>query len=77
LVIREWSYWRGFRRHALVGGYVSLGVDFRVSESHINSRVTLFLMPVDPDVELSNTPPATCLHVCCHTPYYDDNGLNL
>jgi hypothetical protein len=40
----------------------------------------LFLLPVDPDVELSATSPALCLsacHACRHASHHDDNGLNL
>jgi hypothetical protein len=53
---------------------VSLGVDFRVSEAQARPSVSLslFLLPVDPDVELSATCPA-----CCHASCHDNNRPNL
>ena len=41
------------------------------------SRVSLFLLPVDLDVELSATAPAPCLPVYSHASCHDDNGLHL
>jgi hypothetical protein len=34
-----------------------------------------FLLPADPDVELSAPSPAPCLSLSCHASCYDDNGL--
>jgi hypothetical protein len=34
-----------------------------------------FILPIDPDVELSATSPTPCLPLCSH-PHHDDNGLN-
>lgn len=36
-----------------------------------------FLLPDDPDVELSSTSPALCLPVGHHAFCHDENGLNL
>jgi hypothetical protein len=43
---------------------MSLGVGFEVSEAQARPNVTLFLLPADPDVELSAPFPAHCLPVC-------------
>jgi hypothetical protein len=37
----------------------------------------LFLLPTDPDVELSATSPAPCSPACCYASCHDSNGLNL
>ena len=37
----------------------------------------LFLLPADPDEELSTTSPAPSLLTCPHASYPDNNGLNL
>ena len=62
---------------SLVGGGVSLGMGFGVSNAYARTSVFLLLMPADPDVELSTTSPAPCLPVCCHASHCADNGLNL
>ena len=36
----------------------------------------LFLLPQDPEEELSVTSPALCLPTCYHVSCHDDNGLN-
>ena len=38
---------------------------------------SLFLLLMNPDVELSGTSPAPCLPVCHHASRYDNNRLNL
>jgi hypothetical protein len=38
---------------------------------------TLFLLPVDPDAELSATSPVPCLPVCHHASHHDDDGASL
>ena len=45
----------------LVGGSMSLGMGFEVSDAQARPGVTLFLMPVDLDVKLSATSPALYL----------------
>jgi hypothetical protein len=37
----------------------------------------IFMMPVDPDVELAATSPAPCLPAHCHAPCTDDKEVNL
>ena len=64
MCVRE--VWLCGSRCGLVGGSMSLGMGFEVLKA-------FFLLPVDPDVELSATSPASCLPAC----HYDDNGLNL
>ena len=66
-------------RCGIVRGSVSLGTDFEVSEAQARPRVfhSLFLLPMDQDVELSAPSPALCLPACCHASSHDDNGLNL
>ena len=36
-----------------------------------------FLLPADPDVDLSAPSPTPCLSVCPHASYHDHNGLNM
>jgi hypothetical protein len=58
----------------LVGGSVLLGLGLQVSDAQTKPNVlTLFLLPVDLNVELSAPSPASCLPECC----YNNNGLNL
>jgi hypothetical protein len=64
------------RRCGIVRGSMLLGVGFGVSNAQARSSVTLFLLPANPDVELSATSPASCLPACHHASCYDDNGLN-
>ena len=47
----RWNCLGRTRRRGLVGGGVSLGVDFEVSEAHtISSQFSLFLTSVDHDI---------------------------
>ena len=62
-------------RKCVTGGGGEEG--FGVSKAQAKSSVVLFLLPTDPDVELSVPPPALCLPACCHASCHDDNGLNL
>ena len=59
---------------------VSLGVGsmgFEVSDTQARPGSCLsFLLPVNPDVELSAPSPPPCLPACHHAPHHDDNGLN-
>ena len=64
------------RRGGLVGGSVSLEVDFEVSKAQARPSGSLSL-PVDPGVELSAPSPAPCLPAGHHASHHDDNGLNL
>ena len=54
---------------------MSLEVDFEVSQYHDRLSVSLFLSPVDLDVELSATPLAQCLPPCHHASHRDDKCL--
>lgn len=61
----------------LDGGSVSLVMSFGVSKAQTSTRVCLFLLPVDPDVEPSATPPESLLPACCHIPCHDYNELRI
>jgi hypothetical protein len=37
----------------------------------------LFLLSLDPDVDLSATSPAPCMPVCYHATCHDSNGLSI
>ena len=52
------------------------GWDFEASKYQAMPRGSPFLLPVDPDVELSVT-FSPCLPACCRVPCHDANGLNL
>jgi hypothetical protein len=55
-----------------------LGDGLEVSEAQARSSGILFLLPTDPDVELSATSRAPSLPACHHTSHYDDDDrLNL
>lgn len=56
---------------------MSLGVEFEVWEAQARTGVTLFLLPADPDIELSAVSLAPCLPECHHASCRDDNGLKL
>ena len=45
-----------------------LGVDLEFSKAQVKFRVSIFLLPVDPDVDFSSTMSAFIMHV----PYYVD-----
>ena len=68
-----WLCWSGC---GLVGGSVSLGVHFEVSEAQARPRGLPFLLPAHLDIDLSATCPAPYLPTCCHASCHDDNGLN-
>ena len=53
--------WPCWSRYDLVGGSVSQRGGFEVSEAQARPSVTLFLLPANPDVELSATFPALYL----------------
>lgn len=81
MVIREWLYLRRIRRCRLVGrdvafrGSMSLRVGFEVSEAQArpSGSLSLFLLPVDLDIEFSASSPAPCLH-SGHPAHHADNG---
>ena len=56
---------------------VSVGMVFEVSNAQARPLVTLFLLPADLDVELSDTSPAPSLLAYHHASHHDNNGLNL
>jgi hypothetical protein len=70
LAIREYHSLRGFRRCGLVEGSVSLGLGFGVSKAHDKSRVSLFLLPVDLEIKLLATSPASYLPCAAMLPSY-------
>jgi hypothetical protein len=39
--------------------------------------VSLFLLPADPDVELSASSPALCLSAYCNASHHEENRLSL
>jgi hypothetical protein len=61
--------WPCWNRYDLVGGSVSLGVDFGVSKAHARPRVFLFLLPSESDVELSHT-MSVCVSPCLSPPMH-------
>lgn len=50
---------------------------FEVSEAQPRPSVSLFLLPENQNVKLSDCSPAPGMPASCHTPHHDDNGLNL
>ena len=68
-----WSCWS---RYGLVRGNVSPALGFEVKEAQSRPSVTLFLLPVDRDVEPPATFPAPCLHVAM-LPTMMTNGLTV
>ena len=56
---------------------MSVGVGFGVSNAQVRLRVSLFLLPVHLDVELSAASPAPRLPTGCRTSHHDDDELNL
>ena len=89
LVIREWHYLAGIRKHGLVGVGVALlewvwlcwskcvtgVVGFGISNAQ--ARSSDLLLPLHPDTKLSAPSPALCLPAFHHAFCYDDDGLNL
>jgi hypothetical protein len=63
-------------RCGLVEGSTSLGMDVKFSEAQAKPRVSLFLLPADPYVELSAS-PAPYLPLCHCALHWDDSGLGL
>ena len=59
-------------RNGIVRGSMSLGMDVAVSNAQA-IQVSLFLLPTDPDVELSASSPAPCLSVCFCASYDKNN----
>jgi hypothetical protein len=77
LVIRKGHYLRRNRRCSLVGGNMSLiGSAALRFQKPKPGPVSLFLLPVNWDVELSTASPAICLPAYHHAPLHD-NQLNL
>ena len=74
-LLEMWTCWS---RCGFVGTCASLGVGFEVSDAQARPSVALlFLLPADPDVELSAASPVPCLPTCHHGSHHDNNGLNL
>ena len=70
-ITRDWHYLREIRRCGLIGWSVSLGVGFGVSKAQ--ACVSLFLLPLDSDIDLSASSPAWCLLACmppCFLPWW-------
>lgn len=53
-----------------------LGQCLEVSNSQARPSDSLFLLPVDLNIELSAIPPSPCLPECCHSSCCDNNVLN-
>lgn len=49
---------------------------FEVSKAPASPSVSLSLLPVDPDAQLSATSPMPCLPTRCHVAYHNDNKIN-
>jgi hypothetical protein len=49
-------------------------MSFEVSKASASLSFFLFLLPVDPNVELSA--PSPCLPACCHAARRNDNKIN-
>ena len=77
LVIRQWLSLTGIKRCGLVGGSMSLEADLDVSNAQARPSFSIFLLPMDPNVELSTTSSAPWLPVCHDAPCHDEKGLNL
>ena len=71
------ALFRRIRRCGLVGGTMTLGVGFELSKAYARPSGSVFLLPVDSDVDLTTASPAPCLPTCRHVSYHEDNGLNL
>ena len=68
IVFRKWHYLKWMcglvgNRYGLLEGSVSLGMDLGILKFQSQSP---FLLASDPDVELSATSLASCLHACRH-----------
>jgi hypothetical protein len=50
-----------------------MGFEFQMLKP---GSVSLFLIPADPDAEISAPSPTACLPECCHVLCHADNGLN-
>lgn len=53
---------------------LEVALEFQILKS---GPVSLFVLPVDPDVELSVTSPAPCLPSSHHASHHANNGINL
>ena len=61
--------WPGESWYGPIGGNASLGVIFEASKAKARPRwLTIFLLPADPDVELSDLQDYACLHSTVHPP---------
>jgi hypothetical protein len=76
LVNREWYYLTGIRKYGLAGRgvellkeNVSLGMDFAILKAQYRYSASFFLLPEDPETELSTSPPPG-LPVCCCADHY-------
>jgi hypothetical protein len=43
-----------------------------VSKAQARQKVSFFLLPADPNAELSNNSPALCLLAFCYVPHNDE-----
>lgn len=75
--LNAWHSLNWIRKWQIVGGIVSLGVDFGVSNAQVNPGVILIQLFMDPGIELSDASPALHLPVCHQASHCDENGLNL
>ena len=71
---REWYFLKGSGGVALLEEVCHWGLN---SPFRSQSLSSLFLLPVDPDVEPSVTSLAPCLPACGQSPHREDHGLNL
>ena len=59
-----WNNLKKIKRSGFIRGTVSLGMGFVVSNSQARPTISLFMLPVDPDLELSTTSLGPCLPAC-------------
>lgn len=76
LIIRDWSYLRDFRRCGLISGSVSECDVWDLGSPSQPRELSLFLMSVNQDVELSAS-PVPCLSSCHHGRCHCNNELKL
>ena len=62
----------------LIGESVSIRLGFGVQMLHPSLvSLSLFLLSVEPDVEILTPSLVPCLFACHHVSHHGDNGLNL
>lgn len=65
------------RPYSLVGRSKPLGVGFETPRAQARLSGSLFLVPENPDIELSATSSVPCLPECHYASHNNDNEMNL